>query len=155
MVKKNNPFTKMMELAILEAKLACKRNEIPVGAVVIRDGNIISRAGNEVESNLNPTAHAEILALQRAAVALGTLLFDCDLYVTLEPCPMCAHAISLYKVRRLYIAAEDSKGGGVINGPKIYNQSSCYHAPEVYDGICSKEASLLLKSFFKKLRKSN
>tara|TARA_B100001123_G_C15279373_1_gene1013401 strand:- start:1588 stop:2055 length:468 start_codon:yes stop_codon:yes gene_type:complete len=155
MVKENNPFNKTMQLAILEAKLAFKRNEIPVGAVVIREGVTVSKAGNETAANLNPTFHAEILALQRAVDVLGTLLFECDLYVTLEPCPMCAHAISLYRVRRLYIAAEDKKGGGVINGPKIYSQPSCHHAPEVYDGICSMEASFLLKSFFKKLRNNN
>lgn len=154
MFNKNNPFTKTMQLALFEAKLAYKRNEIPVGAVVFKDGNLISKAGNEVESTLNPLAHAEILALQRATKILGTLLYDCDLYVTLEPCPMCAHAISLYRIKRLYFGAEDFKGGGVINGPKIFSQNTCHHSPEIYNGLCSNESSSLLKSFFKKLRSS-
>ena len=154
MFNKNNPFTKTMQLALLEAKLAYKRNEVPVGAVVFKDGSLISKAGNEVESTLNPLAHAEILALQRATKILGTLLYDCDLYVTLEPCPMCAHAISLYRIKRLYFGAEDFKGGGVINGPKIFSQNTCHHSPEIYNGLCSNESSSLLKSFFKKLRSS-
>jgi tRNA(adenine34) deaminase len=135
--------------AIKLAKRALKVDEVPVGAVVVCNNKIIAKAHNLTESKCNPTFHAEILALTKAAKKLSTnKLVECDLYVTLEPCPMCAHAISLSRIRRLYFGAFDPKGGGVENGAKIFNSSSCHHKPEVYGGILESECAEVLKNFF-------
>lgn len=140
---------KYMIEAIKLAKKAASVDEVPVGAVIVHKNKIIARAHNLTESKINPTYHAEILALTKAAKKLNTnKLVECDLYVTLEPCPMCAHAISLSRIRRLYFGAFDPKGGGVENGPKIYNSSSCHHKPEVYGGILESECAEVLKNFF-------
>ena len=144
-----------MEIAFKEAKKAYKNNEVPVGAVITDSyGNIISRAFNQVETQQDPTAHAEILAIKKATVKIGNKrLTDCNLYVTLEPCSMCASAIEQSRIKRLYFGCEDLKKGAVNNGVKIFNQKSCNHKPEIYDGIKEKECSNLLKKFFKHLRK--
>ena len=142
-----------MSQALDEARAAAVRGEVPVGAVVVRDGEVLAAAGNRTEEHSDPTAHAEMLALRAAAQALGNpRLGGCDLYVTLEPCPMCAQAISLFRVRRLYFGAPDPKGGGVENGPRIFSQPTCHHSPEVYGGIAEIEAALLLKAFFQARR---
>ncbi|MFP6741385.1 MAG: nucleoside deaminase [Alphaproteobacteria bacterium] len=142
-----------MSQALDEARAAAARGEVPVGAVVVRDGEVLAAAGNRTEEHSDPTAHAEMLALRAAAQALGNpRLGGCDLYVTLEPCPMCAQAISLFRVRRLYFGAPDPKGGGVENGPRIFSQPTCHHSPEVYGGIAEIEAALLLKAFFQARR---
>ena len=145
-----------MEIAFEEAKKAYENNEVPVGAVIADSyGNIISRAFNQVETQQDPTAHAEILAIKRATVKIGNKrLTNCNLYVTLEPCSMCASAIEQSRIKRLYFGCEDHKKGAVNNGAKIFNQKSCNHKPEIYDGIKEKECSNLLKEFFKSLRKN-
>lgn len=139
-----------MMIALAEAEAAAGRGEVPVGAVVVDAGGaIIVRAGNRVRERLDPTAHAEILALREACRLLGSeRIGDCDLYVTLEPCPMCATAISFARIRRLYYGAADSKGGGVEHGPRIFAQPTCHHAPELYPGIDEERAAVLLRSFF-------
>lgn len=140
-----------MERAFAEAEAAAALGEVPVGAVVVRGttGKVIAAASNRVESDRDPTAHAELLALRSAALALESpRLMDCDLYVTLEPCPMCAQAIAFARIRRLYFGAADPKGGGVEHGPRIFDQPTCNHRPEVYDGIQERRASALLKDFF-------
>ncbi len=144
-----------MEIAFKEAKKAYETNEVPVGAVITDShGNIISRAFNQVETQQDPTAHAEILAIKRATVKIGNKrLTNCNLYVTLEPCSMCASAIEQSRIKRLYFGCEDHKKGAVNNGVKIFNQKSCNHKPEIYDGIKENECSNLLKEFFKHLRK--
>lgn len=146
-----------MQLALLEAQAAAKREEVPVGAVIVdAGGTIIAKAGNQVLADHDPTAHAELLAIRAAASALGSeRLTDCDLYVTLEPCPMCAHAISFARIRRLYYGAADPKGGGVDNGPSLYNQPTCHHAPDVYGGMRETEAAELLQHFFQSRRQSS
>lgn len=122
---------------------------MPVGAVLVRDGAVIATAGNRPRALHDPTAHAEILAIRAACAALGDeRLSGCDLYVTLEPCPMCAGAISFARIRRLYYAASDPKGGGVEHGPRVFNQPTCHHAPEVYSGFREREAAALLRGFF-------
>ena len=127
--------------------------EVPIGAVVVRDGEILGRAGNESRALNDVTAHAEILAIRRAAEAVGDeRLVDADLYVTLEPCTMCAAAISFARIRRLYYAAHDIKGGAVENGVRFYHQPTCHHVPEVYSGIRESEAADLLRSFFQERR---
>ncbi len=142
-----------MQAALDEARAAAAHGEVPVGAVIVRDGQVIARAGNRVEQLSDPTAHAEILAIRAAtAVAGEPRLPDCDLYVTLEPCPMCATAISFARIRRLYFAAYDPKGGGVEHGPRIFAQPTCHHQPEVYGGIAESEAGELLRAFFQGLR---
>lgn len=147
---KTNGF---MEAAFEEARAAGARGEVPIGAVVVRDGEIIGRAGNESRALNDVTAHAEILAIRRAAAAVGDeRLVDADLYVTLEPCTMCAAAISFARIRRLYYAAQDIKGGGVENGVRFYQQPTCHHVPEVYSGIRESEAADLLRSFFQERR---
>jgi tRNA(adenine34) deaminase len=147
---KTNGF---MEAAFQEARAAGGRGEVPIGAVVVRDGEIIGRAGNESRALNDVTAHAEILAIRRAAAAMGDeRLVDADLYVTLEPCTMCAAAISFARIRRLYYAAQDIKGGGVENGVRFYQQPTCHHIPEVYSGIRESEAADLLRSFFQQRR---
>jgi tRNA(adenine34) deaminase len=142
-----------MQAALDEARAAAARGEVPVGAVLVRDGRIVARAGNRVEELSDPTAHAEILAIRAATAELGEpRLPDCDLYVTLEPCPMCAAAIGFARIRRLYFAAYDPKGGGVEHGPRIFTHPTCHHRPEVYGGIGEAEAAALLRAFFLGLR---
>lgn len=143
-----------MARALSEAKAAAARGEVPVGAVVVGpDGAILAVAGNRTRELADPTAHAEMLVIREAAAALGSeRLTGCDLYVTLEPCPMCAAAISLARVRRLYFGAADPKGGGVISGPRIFVQATCHHAPEIYDGIAEADAAALLRDFFRDRR---
>ena len=143
-----------MDTAFAEARAALARGEVPVGAAVVdAAGRVVAAAGNQVEALRDPSAHAELLALRAAASALGqTRLADCDLYVTLEPCPMCAAAIALFRIRRLYFAAYDPKGGGVEHGPRIFDQPTCHHRPERYGGIREREAAALLQDFFKARR---
>ena len=147
-----------MRLALEEAEAAATRGEVPVGAVLTEGRSVLARSGNRVEEQRDPTAHAELLVV-RAAVAVRESaasspsaehrwLEGCDLYVTLEPCPMCAAAISLARVRRLYFAAYDPKGGGVEHGARVFDQPTCNHRPEVYGGIGESEASALLRGFF-------
>ena len=144
-----------MALAFDEAKAAAVRGEVPVGAVVVRDGTILASAGNRTLELKDPTAHAEMLALRLACEAIGSeRLIGCDLYVTLEPCPMCAGAISFARIRRLYYGAEDPKGGGVHHGGRFYAQPTCHHAPEVYSGIREVEAAEMLKRFFQTKRET-
>lgn len=147
-------FQSFMDIALLEAKAAAKRGEIPVGAVLIdSEGRVLAKAGNRTRELCDPTAHAEILVIREACKALKSeRLSGCDLYVTLEPCPMCATAISAARIRRLYYGASDPKSGGVEQGPRIYAHSQVHHTPEVYDGIGMSEAEKLLKGFFKNLR---
>jgi tRNA(adenine34) deaminase len=143
-----------MALALEEAELAARRGEVPVGAVIVGPvGRLLARAGNRTRELADPTAHAEMLAIREACRALHSeRLAACDIYVTLEPCPMCAAAISLARLRRLYYGASDPKGGGVENGPRIYHQATCHHAPEVYGGIRERKAAALLKQFFAERR---
>jgi tRNA(adenine34) deaminase len=139
-----------MDLALEEARAAADRGEVPVGAVIVRDGIVLARAGNRTRELNDVTAHAEILAIRRAAEALGSeRLTEADLYVTLEPCTMCAAAISFARLRRLYFGAEDEKGGAVTSGVRFFNQPTCHHRPEIYPDIASEDATKLLKSFFK------
>ncbi|MEM1276805.1 MAG: nucleoside deaminase [Pseudomonadota bacterium] len=142
-----------MQAALREAKAAAKRGETPVGAVIARAGEVIAADGNRVRATQDPTAHAEILVLRAAAARLGNeRLSDCDLYVTLEPCAMCAGAISLARIRRLYYAAPDPKGGGVDHGARVFDQPTCHHAPEVISGLEETAAAALLRQFFQSLR---
>jgi tRNA(Arg) A34 adenosine deaminase TadA len=143
-----------MERALAAAERAAARGEVPVGAVLLGpDGALLARAGNRTEALRDPTAHAELLAIRAGARKLGTSrLVGCDLYVTLEPCPMCAQAISFARIRRLYYGASDPKGGGVAHGPRIFASSSCHHAPEVYGGIGERRAAELLQGFFRQRR---
>ena len=138
-----------MALALDEAQGAAGRGEVPVGAVVMRDGQVLAAAGNSPRALSDPSAHAEMLAIRRACEALGDeRLTGCDLYVTLEPCTMCAAAISFARLRRLYFGALDPKGGAVESGVRFFAQATCHHAPEVYGGIREAEAAALLKQFF-------
>jgi tRNA(adenine34) deaminase len=143
-----------MAQAFAEAEKAGWRGEVPVGAVLVGpDGTVIVVSGNRVQAECDPTAHAEMLVLRAGAAALGQKLLDgCDLYVTLEPCPMCAAAISLARVRRLYFGAYDPKSGGVEHGPRIFDQPTCHHRPEVYGGIDERRAGALLRAFFRERR---
>jgi tRNA(Arg) A34 adenosine deaminase TadA len=143
-----------MDLALDEARAAAARGEVPVGAVVVAsDGRVLAAAGNRTRELSDPTAHAEILAIRAACAALGAeRLTGCDLHVTLEPCAMCAAAISFARVRRLYFAALDPKGGAVESGVRLFNQPTCHHAPEVYGGIAESEAATLLRAFFAQRR---
>ena len=144
-----------MDLALSQAKLAAQAGEVPVGAVIVDAdaGTVVAAAHNRVERDRDPTAHAEMLAIRIAATSLGrTRLDGLDLYVTLEPCAMCAQAIAFARLRRLYWGASDPKGGGVENGPRIFAQSTCHHRPELYGGIGEREAAELLQDFFRKLR---
>jgi len=142
-----------MDLA-LEQAVACQaRGEIPVGAVIIRDNQVVAQAGNRSVELKDTTAHAEVLAIRAASEVLGNeRLIECDLYTTLEPCTMCAAAISYARIRRLYYGAEDVKFGGVDNGVRFYHAKSCHHRPEVYGGINEAEAAIMLKAFFKARR---
>ena len=142
-----------MDLALQEARAAAARGEVPVGAVLVRGGEILAADGNRTLELSDPTAHAEILVMRRAAASLGSQrLPDCDLYVTLEPCPMCAAAISFARIRRLYFGASDPKGGAVENGVRFYSQATCHHAPEVYSGLAERDAADLLRGFFRDRR---
>ena len=142
---------KFMDLAIAEAEAAAMAGEVPIGAVLVdsKTSEVLAAAGNRVESDFDPTAHAELLAIRAASAKRNSpRLGDCDLYVTLEPCPMCAQAISFARIRRLYFGASDAKGGGVENGPRIFSQASCHHRPEVYGGMDETRAAELLLKFF-------
>lgn len=142
-------------MAIALAKQASRNNEVPVGVVIVDSATdkMIASASNRSEELNDPTAHAEMLAIKQATKIKGEArLVDCDMYVTLEPCPMCAQAISFARIRRLYYGASDAKGGGVENGAKVFNAASCHHKPEVYSGIGATECGQLLKEFFKEKR---
>ena len=142
-----------MARALQEAQAAAERGEVPVGAVVVRDGAILAAAGNSPRAAHDPTAHAEMLAIRAACAALGDeRLSGCDLYVTLEPCTMCAAAISFARVRRLYFGALDPKGGAVESGVRFFAQATCHHAPEIYGGLREGEAAALLRAFFQPRR---
>lgn len=145
----DNTQSTPMQLALGEARAAAERGEVPVGAVIMQEGRLVAAAGNRTLELKDPTAHAEILAIRAAAARLGTeRLIGCDLHVTLEPCPMCAGAISFARIRRLYYGAEDAKGGAVDNGVRLYASPTCHHAPEVYGGLAAGESAALLKAFF-------
>jgi len=143
-----------MARALVEAQAAGKRGEVPIGAVVAGpDGAVLAAAGNRTRELNDPTAHAELLAIRAACAALGSeRLVGCDLYVTLEPCPMCAAAISFARVRRLYYGAADPKGGGVEHGARVFSHETCHHRPEIYPGLDEARASELLKAFFQEKR---
>ena len=139
--------------ALAEARGAAAAGEVPVGAVIVRDGAVIARAGNRTLRDRDPTAHCEMLVIPQAAAELASeRLAECDLYVTLEPCTMCAAAISFARIRRLYYGAADPKGGAVENGVRFFGSPTCHHRPEVYGGVGEREAGELLKSFFKARR---
>ena len=143
-----------MDVALAEAAAAAARGEVPVGAVLVGpSGAVIARAGNRTRADNDPTAHAEMLVIREAAARFGSeRLSGCDLYVTLEPCAMCAAAISFARLRRLYYGAADPKGGGVEHGARVFNQPTCHHAPEVYGGLREGEAAALLRTFFSERR---
>ena len=143
-------FTSYMDQALDEARMAAERGEVPVGAVIVApDGSVVARAGNRTRELSDPTAHAETLAIREACAVVGSeRLVGHDLYVTLEPCPMCAAVISFARIGRLYYGAADPKSGGVAQGPRVFSHSQCHHAPEVYDGIAAREAEEMLKLFF-------
>jgi tRNA(adenine34) deaminase len=142
-----------MDDALAEAVLARDASEVPVGCVVVRDGAVVARAGNRTLRDRDPTAHAEMLAIRQAAASVGSeRLTDCDLYVTLEPCAMCAGAISFARIRRVYYGAADPKGGAVDNGVRFFAAPTCHHRPEVYGGMGESEAAAMLKDFFKARR---
>ena len=143
-------FTSHMDIALEEARAAGLRGEVPVGAVVVGPGGqVVARAGNRTKEHSDPTAHAEILAIRAACAALGSeRLVGHDLYVTLEPCPMCASAISQTRIARLYYGADDPKSGGLGQGPRLFTHPQCHHKPEVYDGISANASRSLLKAFF-------
>ncbi len=140
-----------MSKALVQARAAANRGEVPVGAVIVDGaGQVIALAGNRTRELSDPTAHAEVLAIRAACSALGAeRLTGCDLYVTLEPCPMCAAAISNARIGRLYYGASDPKSGGVEQGPRVFSHAQCHHAPEVYDGIDAVASQKLLRDFFK------
>ena len=142
-----------MDAAFAEAEAAGTRGEVPIGAVVVRQGTIVARAGNRTRELNDPTAHAEILAIREACRAASSeRIADADLYVTLEPCPMCAAAISFARIRRLYFGAADEKGGAVVSGPRYFAQAICHHAPDVYAGIDEVRSANLLRAFFNERR---
>jgi tRNA(adenine34) deaminase len=142
-----------MDMALEEARAAGEAGEVPVGCVLVRDGAVVACAGNRTLTDADPTAHAEIVAIRQAAILLGSeRLSDCDLYVTLEPCAMCAGAVAFARIRRLYYGAADPKGGAIDNGVKFFASPTCHHRPEVYGGIAEAEASALLKEFFRERR---
>jgi tRNA(adenine34) deaminase len=146
-------MTSFMDMALQEARAASGRGEVPVGAVIVRDGEVLSRAGNRTLADRDPTAHAEMIAIREAASKVGSERLDgCDLYVTLEPCAMCAGAVAFARIRRLYYGTIDPKGGAVDNGVKFFASPTCHHRPEVYGGLVEAEASSLLKEFFKERR---
>jgi len=142
-----------MDLALKQAEIAETAGEVPIGCVIVRGGAVIAQAGNRTLANRDPTAHAEILAIRDAARLIGSeRLTDCDLYVTLEPCTMCAAAISFARIRRLYYGAADPKGGAVDSGVRFFASPTCHHAPEIYPSVGESEAATLLKNFFKARR---
>ncbi len=143
-----------MEVALQEARLAAERGEVPIGAAIVGpDGTVLAACGNRTENDSDPTAHAEMLAIREAAQKIGApRLVECDIHVTLEPCPMCAQAISFARLRRVYFGAPDPKGGGIEHGPRIFQQPTCHHRPEVYGGIGESESAELLRAFFRKRR---
>lgn len=149
------PQVSYMEIALAEARAGAEAGEVPVGAVVVDgvSGEILARAHNRVERDADPTGHAELIAIRAASSRLGAArLASCDLYVTLEPCPMCAAAIGFARLRRLYYGASDPKGGGVEHGPRIFAQPTCHHRPEIYGGIEEGQAGDLLRDFFRARR---
>jgi tRNA(adenine34) deaminase len=153
MKEQREGFRSHMAAALEEARAAAGRGEVPVGAVIVRDGTIVARAGNRTRELNDPTAHAEILAIREACRLAGSERLGAhDLYVTLEPCPMCAAAISAARIGRLYFGAQDPKSGGVTVGARVFSHPQCHHAPEVYDGIAGAEAEALLKEFFRDRR---
>jgi tRNA(adenine34) deaminase len=142
-----------MDLALKAAENAEKSGEVPIGCVIVRGGEVIAAAGNRTITDRDPTAHAEILAIRQASAKLGTeRLTDCDLYVTLEPCTMCAGAISFARIRRLYYGAADPKGGAIDSGVRFFASPTCHHAPEVYSGVGESASATLLRGFFKERR---
>ena len=142
-----------MDLALKAAENARESGEVPIGCVIVRDNEVIATAGNRTLTDRDPTAHAEILAIRQATAAVGSeRLTDCDLYVTLEPCTMCAGAISFARIRRLYYGAADPKGGAVDSGVRFFAQPTCHHAPEVYSAVGEQQAASLLREFFKARR---
>ncbi|HXX26000.1 MAG TPA: nucleoside deaminase [Pseudolabrys sp.] len=142
-----------MQIALDEARAAEKCGEVPVGCVIVREGEVIARAGNRTLADKDPTAHAELIAIRAATRAVGSeRLSGCDLYVTLEPCTMCAAAMSFARIRRLYFGAADPKGGAVEHGARFFAQPTCHHWPEVYGGISESECAALLKGFFQARR---
>jgi tRNA(adenine34) deaminase len=142
-----------MDLALKAAENARKSGEVPIGCVIVLDNKVIATAGNRTLSDRDPTAHAEILAIRQATAVVGSeRLIDCDLYVTLEPCTMCAGAVSLARIRRLYYGAADPKGGAVDSGVRFFAQPTCHHAPEVYSAVGESEAATLLREFFQERR---
>ncbi|TAN58884.1 MAG: nucleoside deaminase [Magnetospirillum sp.] len=145
-------MTGFMQIAFEQAEAAAQRGEVPVGAVVVRDAVVLAAAGNRVEELRDPTAHAEMLAIRAAARIGSGRLEGCDLYVTLEPCPMCAAAISLAKLRRVYFGAYDPKSGGVEHGAKVFDHPTCHHRPDIYGGIDESRAAEQLRAFFKEKR---
>jgi tRNA(adenine34) deaminase len=147
------PLPEPMRLALAEAAAAARVGEVPVGAVVTRGEKVIALARNRMRDSADPTAHAEMVALRMAGEALGTpRLDDCDLWVTLEPCAMCAGAIALARIRRLYFGAPDRKGGAVLHGPRLFAQPTCHHSPDIYPGIGEAEAGEMLRVFFRARR---
>ncbi|MDA5093375.1 nucleoside deaminase [Aliiroseovarius sp. KMU-50] len=147
-------FNTYMQVALDEARAAARRGEVPVGAVIVApSGEVVAQAGNRTRELNDPSAHAEMLAIRAACAAVGSeRLTGHDLYVTLEPCPMCAAVISAARIRRLYYGAADPKSGGVAQGPRVFAHPQCHHVPEVYDGISEAECSALLSDFFKEMR---
>ena len=146
-------FQTFMDVALDEARAAGLRGEVPVGAGVVQAGRIVARAGNRTRELCDPTAHAEVLAIRAACLAVGSeRLTGHDLYVTLEPCPICAGAVAAARIARLYYGAADPKSGGVAHGARVFSHPQCHHAPEVYDGIGADAAGALLKEFFEKRR---
>lgn len=149
-------FISYMDQALDEARAAADRGEVPVGAVVVRSGVVLAAAGNRTRELNDPTAHAEVLAVRAACAAVGLeRLIGANLYVTLEPCPMCAAAISNARIARLYYGAADPKSGGVVQGARVFDHPQCHHVPEVYDGLGEVEASALLEAFFAQRRQRN
>jgi tRNA(adenine34) deaminase len=147
------PLPEPMRAALEEARAAAAAGEVPVAAVVSRGGEVIATGRNRMRELDDPTAHAEMVAMRAAAAALGTPRLDgCDLWVTLEPCAMCAGAVALARIARLYFAAADPKGGAVLHGPRLFSQPTCHHAPEIYGGIGESEAGQLLRAFFQERR---
>jgi tRNA(adenine34) deaminase len=142
-----------MDLALAQARAAAAAGEVPVGCVIVRNGEVVARTRNRTLADRDPTAHAEMLAIREAAAAIGSeRLVDCDLYVTLEPCTMCAGALAFARIRRLYYGAADPKGGAVESGVRFFSSATCYHRPQIYGGIGEQEAAALLRDFFAERR---
>ena len=142
-----------MDLALAQARAAAAAGEVPVGCVIVRNGEVVARTGNRTLTDRDPTAHAEMLAIREAAATIGSeRLVDCDLYVTLEPCTMCAGALAFARIRRLYYGAADPKGGAVESGVRFFSAPTCHHRPEIYGGIGEQDAAALLRDFFAERR---